>query len=114
MTHRFAFCLALVALTTVLPRPISATVVSITTFDTVDAVEINNGPSGGSAVFLVITGILAGQSSPVTATFFFNGGATALQCERFAIIAMSKPGKYQFAVGASDASGACRLILRTP
>jgi hypothetical protein len=114
MTYRFAFCLALVALTVVLPRPTSATRISTTTFDTVDAVELNNDSNG--VVNLVITGILAGQGSPVTLTFPFSvsSGASAMQCERIAIVAMAKAGKYQFAVGTFGSVGACRLILRTP
>jgi len=112
MTHRLAFCLALVALTVLLPRPTSATDISTMRFDTVDAVELNT--DNGGVVNLVITGILAGQSSPVTATFPFSNNSPALQCERFAIIAMSKPGKYQLAVGTFGTAGACRLTLRAP
>lgn len=114
MTHRLAICLVLGSLMVLTPRPTSATVINTTLFDTVDTVELNN--DSGTVVNLLITGILAGQSSPVTRTFIFSvsSGASALQCERFAIIAMSKPGKYQFAVGTLGSVGACKLILRTP
>jgi hypothetical protein len=103
MTHRIAACLALASLTFVAPRPAAAAVTH--TFDTVDAVEIVNGSDT-----LVVTGILVGQTTPTTLSFYFVG----VRCERLAVIAMSKPGKFRFGIGSSGGSGSCKLILQTP
>jgi hypothetical protein len=116
MIHRLALCVVLVVLATAAPRPAGATIISTTVFDTVDTVEINNE---NNSVNLVVTGILTGGGVPRTMSFAFLNtqalaAAAALRCERFAVIAMSKPGKYQFAVGVSGSLGACKLILRTP
>jgi hypothetical protein len=115
--HRLIMCLMVCASTFTVPRHAAAAINPTTTYDTVDAVEVQNDCC--SFVNLVVTGILAGQSTPTTRTFAFsNSSATdaapALRCERFAVIAMSKPGKYQFAISASGTLGACKLILRTP
>ena len=95
------------------PRPAAAAAATVT-FDTVDTVELNNGDLTNS-VFIVVTGILAGESTPTTMSFQF-GTATVvgLHCERLAMIAMAKPGKYQLAIGATFSSATCRLIVRTP
>jgi hypothetical protein len=119
--HRLVMCLMVCASTFAVPRHGAAAISPTTTFDTVDAVELQNDCC--TFVNLVVTGIRAGESTPTTITFTFaNNSATdaapALRCERFAVIAMSKPGKYQFAIGANGnvggGSGACKLILRTP
>lgn len=115
--HRLVMCLMVCVLTFAVPWHAAAAISPTTTFDTVDAVELQNDCC--SVVNLVVTGILAGGSTPTTRTFAFaNNSATdaapALRCERFAVIAMSKPGKYQFAVGTQGSAGACKLILRTP
>ena len=116
--HRLFICLVVYTSTFAVPRHAAASIEPTVTFDTVDAVEIQND-NGAAAVNLVVTGILAGGSTPTTRTFAFANSsaldaAPALRCERFAVIAMSKPGKYQFAVGALGIAGACKLILRTP
>jgi hypothetical protein len=64
-----------------------------------------------------VTGILAGQTTPTTQTFVFGSAVDhARQCERFALIALSRPGKYQLAIGSNvfPNKAACKLILRTP
>jgi len=117
MTHRrfshLVLGLLLGSLSLAAPRPAAAAAPTVT-FDTVDAVEINNG-TNSTATFIVVTGILAGASTPTTMSFTF-GTTTAigLHCERLAMIAIAKPGKYQFAIGSNSSSAACRLILRTP
>jgi hypothetical protein len=110
MTHRLAACLAIASLTFMAARPAAAATTH--TFDTVDALEIEYNSNSGNIV--IVTGILVGQMTPTTHTFAFNGyGDDARQCERFAVIAMSKPGKYRFAIGTMYNKG-CKLILRTP
>ena len=117
MRHRFVIGLVVCASTFTVPRHGAASIEPTTTFDTVDAVELQNECC--NVVNLVVTGILAGGSTPTTRTFAFANNsaidaAPALRCERFAVIAMSKPGKYRFAVGALGTAGVCKLILRTP
>ena len=114
--HRLVICLVVCASTLAAPRHAAATIATIT-FDTIDAVELNNECCG--KVNLVVTGILVGEGTPTTRTFTFQNdsavdAAATLHCERFAVIAMSRPGKYQFAIGSVFNAGACRLILRTP
>jgi hypothetical protein len=120
MTHRLAICLAVASLTFVAPRPADAAITSL--FDTVDAVESTNEfVSGvGNAQVIKVTGILVGGTVPTTQTFTF-AGITHLdqgaRCERLALLAMSKPGKYQFGIGSTNTAGTnggCKLILRTP
>jgi hypothetical protein len=92
MTHRLAICLAIASLTFMAPRPAAAAVTH--TFDTVDAVEITN-LGGDNNNIIIVTGILAGQTTPTTQTFVFGSAVDhARQCERFALIALSRPGKY--------------------
>lgn len=112
MTHRFAICLAIASMTFVAPRPAAAAITNV--FDTVDAVEITyDGASGGELV--KVTGIQAGGTVPTTLTFNFSGNAArAERCERLAVIAMSKPGKFQFGIGGGSGQYSCKLILRTP
>lgn len=110
MTHRLAICLAIVSLTFVAPRPAAASITRV--FDTVDAIEIEDDLNIGHLV--KVTGILAGGTAPTTLTFSFgNAAALAERCERLAVIAMAKPGKFQFGIGISQYRG-CKLILRTP
>jgi hypothetical protein len=115
MTHRFAICLAIAASLFAAPRPAAAAITTV--FDTVDAVEI---ATSGLGYNIIVTGIVAGGTTPTTLTFFFSGTSSgqesqARQCERLAVLAMSKPGKYQFGIGpGSVPSSGCKLILRTP
>lgn len=86
------------------------------TYDTVDAIEV-------LANEIKVTGIISGQDAPSTTlyTIISSSSSTgrtdvaASRCDRLALLAMSKPGKYQFAVtlvGFSEYS--CKLIVRTP
>ena len=81
-----------------------------TVYDTVDAIEAAG--SGG----IRVTGIVAGeQAQSVTFYFLGSGSETGLRCDRLALLAMSKPGKFQFVVvNSGPGSGnACKLIVRT-
>lgn len=112
MMHRFAACLAISSLTFLAPRPADATPITHT-LNTVDAVELT-----GVTYRLVVTGIRVGQTTTTTLTFDFGAVELAAQCQRFALIAMSKPGKYRLSVGGDTSSsswaGSCKLILQTP
>src|SRR5262245_14625297 len=102
--HRLAICFVLASLTLAAPRPSAADAVADSVYDTVDSVESRNHdfcPGCSTEEHLVIVrGILVGHSTPSTG--FFNFGRNvemARRCLPLAAIAMSKPGKYQFAIG---------------
>ena len=83
-------------------------------YDTVDRVE--SGPDR-----ITITGIIAGQSAPTTLTYFVDAhgaGDPAGRCDRYALLAMSRPGKYQFGTVLFGTFGlttfTCSLATRTP
>jgi hypothetical protein len=121
MTHRLAICLAIASLIFMAPRPAAAAITPV--FDTVDAVQIDY-PSGIAGRTLTVTGIVAGGTAPVTYTFNFPNYSDSQnadlvgRCERFALITMSKPGKYQLAFGPYNTTNSnytgCKLILRAP
>jgi hypothetical protein len=85
-------------------------------YDTIDAVEV-------WADHIVITGIISGQSSPSELSYtILDGSSTstpggAARCDRLAMLAVAKPGKYQFATVLVPGFGSrfgCKLIVRTP
>jgi hypothetical protein len=119
--HRLALCLVVITSTLAAPRPAVAAVAD--NYDTIDFAEVNPRDSSfGSSPTLTLQGILAGTSAPVTKTYFFNnsgnteGVDTALQCQRLALLVMSKPGKFQFGIGrpGSGSAGSCRITRVTP
>lgn len=116
MTHRLIAFLVIASLTFLAPRPAAAAITH--TFDTVDAVEIIS-PSSNDANAIIVTGIRTGQTTATTVTFLFGNAVDhARQCERFALIAMAKPGKYRFAIGVhtggSYYGSGCKLIRVNP
>jgi hypothetical protein len=62
-------------------------------YDTVDAVQ-------ASGTRIAITGIIAGQSTQSESFYFVNNDSSAgtaeaaSRCDRLALLAMAKPGKY--------------------
>jgi len=87
-------------------------------YDTVDAVQ-----SGPNERQITITGIIVGQSTATTMTYQLRGTISTTptedltaRCDRFALLAMAKPGKYQFATirAASSNTYDCVLTTRTP
>src|ERR1041384_3187093 len=89
-------------------------------FDTVDSVEVKNQTACSgctSHTLVIVTGIPAGSSTPGTRSFdFVTNLDMATRCEHLAVIAMSRPGKYQFGIGSAGESGGqgdCELILVT-
>lgn len=121
MFRHLVVCLALASLTFVAPRPADAAGTITHTFTAVDAVEVQYS-GGGAGFILVVTGFLGGGSAPTTHSFpFMNtdiGLRQAEKCERMAQIAMSKPGKFQFGIGApqtpSVGSTVCKLTSVAP
>jgi hypothetical protein len=84
-------------------------------YETVDAVQV-------SPTRIVITGIIVGQSTQSEFIYVINNdfstttSEVASRCDRLALLAMAKPGKYQFAM-VTPLSGSffsCKLIVRTP
>lgn len=113
MTRHLATCLVIAALTTVSAGPAAAAFGDVIFYDTVDAVEFT-----GSA--FLVTGIIQGQSAPSTTSYRAGSSSSdperASLCQRLALLAMSKPGKFQFVIkdqGSSTNVG-CKLILRAP
>jgi hypothetical protein len=87
-------------------------------YETVDAVEV-----WGNRI--TVTGIVSGQSAPSELQYLMldlgttSGGLadSAARCDRLALLAMAKPGKYQFAMVRVEPSSrrfGCKLIVRTP
>lgn len=101
MTHKtLASAILLFAL--VSPAPVSAAIVSTYVFETVDSYDIS-----GERREVKITGIISGEAAPRTVTLMYNAANTGTtysdeiaskrtfeRCERFALMAMSKPGQY--------------------
>ncbi|HSS00565.1 MAG TPA: hypothetical protein VLM79_26080 [Kofleriaceae bacterium] len=110
MIRRLVLLLALAALATLSSTPARAAA-GFDTYDAVDAVELDSA-------FLVVTGVLTGQTAQVTRSYFFGSGDTdgrMRTCAKLAVLVMSKPGKFQLAMRDSGSSvGACKVILRTP
>lgn len=122
--YRLAICFVTASLVLAAPRPGAADASILTVFDTVDSVEIQHLPicsscSGNHSV-VVVRGIHSGSSTPTTSSFDFGQDTDiATRCGNLAVIAMSKPGKYQFGIGADNLNpggghGDCKLILVTP
>jgi hypothetical protein len=107
-------CCAIAAFTFGSPPPAVAAFGDTTTYDTVDAVEV-------LADQIKVTGIISGQGAPSTTLYGIVGsGSTdvaASRCDRLALLAMSKPGKFRFALVEELTSSrrfGCKLIVRTP
>lgn len=126
MMNRLAILLA-VPLVFVAPRSALANASAGTVFDTVDGVELDQIDSCLSTCFIhtivIVTGIRSGRSTPNTLSFDFADKADiAAHCQRLAMVAMSKPGKYRFGIGVDGTNsdpgapghGACSLTLVTP
>jgi hypothetical protein len=121
MFRLVAMCCAITAFTFEAARPAAAAVGDTIAYDTVDAIEVF-GPQ------IRVTGIISGQGSPTTAQYTVLGSRTASndseptdvaasRCDRLALLAMSKPGKFQFAVfvrSITPPGVSCKLIVRTP
>lgn len=114
MTRLLVTCLAIMGLLFVSWTPAAADTYSAV-YDTVDAIEVS-----GNFNQITITGIIAGQGAPSTLIYnlYVSGSSTdaPARCDRLALLAMSKPGKFQFAMNyvSGDGRYTCKLIVRTP
>jgi hypothetical protein len=109
MIRHLITVLAIAALTMISPESARADTGDVTAYATVDAIE-----AIGNDIF--VTGIIAGQGAPSTTRYdVFETEVTASRCDRMALLAMSKPGKFQFVMVEHEFQRfACKLILRTP
>jgi hypothetical protein len=127
MLRRFVLCLAIAMLSTLSSTPARGAPGSVTTFDTVDAIEGFFAVDGSRAIGIKVMGITAGNSAPSTLQFRLTNSNIAStsgnssvdpvsRCDRMAMLAMSKPGKFQLAFVETDFTSifTCRLIVRTP
>jgi hypothetical protein len=117
MSHRLAIC-SVIAVTASLASSQPASAAGEITYDTVDAIEVRSN-------VITVTGIKSGQAGPSTATYTIASSPTdsgfrptdeaAARCDRLALLAASKPGKFQFAVVqlGSSSNFSCKLIVRT-
>ena len=86
-------------------------------YETIDAVQ-----SGPGDRRITITGIIVGQSTATTLTYDLrpisstsSSEDVTARCDRFALLAMAKPGKYQFStVMVSSFDFDCKLTVRAP
>ena len=84
-------------------------------YDTVDAVQSDAG-------LITITGIIVGQSTATTSSYVISASSSsssedgAARCDRLALLAMAKPGKYRFATVGPDRNDrfVCKLTVRAP
>jgi hypothetical protein len=122
MMHRLAICFVFATSLFAAPRVFAAEASIQVVFATVDSVEIKNQDpctncSPVHAIVLVRGVDIAGHN-PFTQSFDFGSNVDmATRCEHLAVIAMSKPGKYQFGIGSDNfgqGHGHCQLILVTP
>jgi hypothetical protein len=118
MSRHLASCLAIAALVTISPRPLSAAIGPPIVYDAVDAIDVQRDR-------IEVTGIISGDDGPSTTLYQILGTTTgssandvaAARCDRLALLAMSKPGKFQFAVTLQATfpnRHSCKLIVRTP
>lgn len=114
MFRLVVMCCAIAAFTFAGLPPAVAAFGDTTTYDTVDAVEVLGNQ-------IRVTGIISGQSAPSTTLYgIVSSGSddvAASRCDRLALLAMSKPGKFQFALVeelTTPRRFGCKLIVRTP
>ncbi|MBF5045661.1 hypothetical protein FGE12_24860 [Aggregicoccus sp. 17bor-14] len=99
---------------------VNATFNTAYVFETVDSYEVKGWPNR-----VVVTGLQVGASDPTTISFpYYTSNATSTEtarsferCDRFALIAMNKPGQFLLEVRTEGSSSsfpfvACKLTRR--
>ena len=122
MNRRLATRIGVAVLVLASAQIVAANVPIQVTYTSVDSVEIKNEElctGCRTTAVVMVRGIPAGSGTPVTFSFNFGlNNEMATRCESLATIAMAKPGKYQFGIGAMDDSGGgsghCHLTLVSP
>lgn len=116
---------AILLFAVVSPTPVPAAIVSTYVFETVDSYDIY-----GDRREVKITGIISGEAEPRTVTLTYNAVASSSagsdefsakrtfeRCERFALMAMSRPGQYFLELRQETSPGSfshvgCKLTRR--
>jgi hypothetical protein len=112
MTRHLIPGLLIASLVAVSPTPAAADGVPIV-YDTVDSLQLrvfNN---------IRVTGIRSGEGVSSVHDYPLASSSSvspdyAARCDRFALLAMSKPGKFQFSVVLSGSVFFCELTVRAP
>lgn len=86
----------------------AAAAMADTVYDTVDAVAMQADRN------IRITGVVVGATGPTTTSYLLLRDYFAERCERMALLAMSKPGKYQLTLVGLSGDYSCKLALRAP
>jgi hypothetical protein len=119
MTRHLMPSLAIAALAFVSSTPAAAEppIGNPAVYDTVDGIVV-------WGFRIIVTGIISGQSAQSTFVYLLFDEAsssgfasdTANRCDRLALLAMSKPGRFQFAVAHVPGSVLfrCGLTVRAP
>jgi hypothetical protein len=105
-------CIILAAVSLLSAQPVIAAGGDVTLYDTVDEIRVSDDR-------ITVTGIIAGQSAATTTTYVIlqstSADGAASRCDRLALLAMSKPGKFRFGVVEEFFDQfSCKLRVRTP
>src|SRR5262245_19954264 len=99
----------LLAALSLAPGSAGATITGGTTFDTVDAIEVNSSS-------VRITGLVVGEETAREVSFNFNSNTERREaCLRMFTLSLHKPGVYTVQVNATNTgtvSSACRIARR--
>ena len=108
MMDRLACCLVIASLAFAAPQPATGTTLDTDTYDAVDAILM-------FTTGFDVTGVVTGDHAPQTRFYGAGDQGARATCERFALLAMSKPGKFQFVITNTGGNPVnCKLVLRTP
>jgi hypothetical protein len=109
-------CVVLAALSLLSAQPVIAADGDVTLYDTVDEIRVSDDR-------ITVTGVITGQSAATTTMYVIANNHTsgnptdvaASRCDRLALLAMSKPGKFRFGVVEEFFDQfSCKLRVRTP
>jgi len=100
----FAACL-IASLASLAAPPVAAAPTPVDVYDTVDSVE-------NQSLYLLVTGMKNGSKQSVQTEYEVDDPEARADCKRYAVLALSKPGKYTFSVINSGARY-CRLTAKS-
>jgi hypothetical protein len=116
MPRTLTACVVLAVVSLLSAQPVIAAAGDVTLYDTVDEIRVSDER-------IIVTGIVAGQSVATTATYLILNNhisssptdVAAARCDRLALLAMSKPGKFRFGVVEEDSRRfSCKLRVLAP
>jgi len=107
-------CVAALTVLTALAGTAAADTTDI--FVAVDKVAVAVEPTAGMAPRLELTGVLDGGAAPVTQLYAGANATAAIEvtqrCERLALLAMARPGRYALEVVRTDTLNNGRYTMR--